>query len=382
MNTSVIRIGIDGGPCSGKTTGMSYISEELTKVGVIPIVMPEAATLLINSGIEPSSGDPESFQRSIVRLQLSNEAVWMEEAKALQKRLGGKKCVILCDRGLVGAAAYLPEVAPLESLNAILGEFGMDIEQARTRYAGVIHMVTAANGAESDYTCSNNQARKETPEQARRLDERTMAAWLGHPHLAVVANTDRNGDRIPFEAKIHRAFAGASRILGLPEPLEIEDKYLLRSFDPAVIPVPYETVEIAQTYLVPEESGAEERVRMRQWLGCVSYFHTTKRPAFDGARIEIERTIDAGEYERLLKRADLEKRTIRKRRHCFVWKSQYFEADVFQGSYEGLCLLERERTDLNDTTEIPPFMDVVRDVTNESAYKNGVLATSAGLPQP
>ncbi len=44
---------------------MSYISEELTKVGVIPIVMPEAATLLINSGIELLLGI--RVQRSIVR---------------------------------------------------------------------------------------------------------------------------------------------------------------------------------------------------------------------------------------------------------------------------------------------------------------------------
>ena len=128
---------------------------------------------------------------------------------------------------------------------------------------------------------------------------------------------------------------------------------------------------------VPEEEGVEERVRVRKWLDCSSCFHTIKKPGPDGARIEIERLVDDDEAVRLLSRIDASKRTVRKTRYCFVWKDQYFEADVFGGAHKGLFLLERERTDANDRTVLPPFIDMIRDVTNEKAYKNASLASAS-----
>ncbi|MFA6158305.1 MAG: AAA family ATPase [Candidatus Paceibacterota bacterium] len=373
MNTPIVRIAIDGGPSGGKTAGMAHITSELAQVGIMTLIVPEAATLLILSGITPKAVEMSPFQGAVVRLQISNEAVWMKEAERLQERFG-KRVVLLCDRGIVGASAYLPEEGAAEALNDVLFEFDMDIESARTRYAGVIHMVTAAEGAEGFYTLANNAARDESPEQARELDRRSMKAWLGHPHLAVVANVDREGNSVSFDRKIRHALAEVFRILGYPVPLEIEEKYLLKGFDPARLPVAYEAIGIEQTYLVPEEAGAEERVRVRRWIGCSSHFHTIKKPAADGARIEIERLIDAKEYLALLERADPKRRTIKKTRYCFVWNAQYFEADVFEGVHQGLYFLERERTSVNDRTVLPPFIDMVRDVTDDKSYKNSSLA--------
>ena len=41
------------------------------------------------------------------------------------------------------------------------------VEVREARYDAVFHLVTAANGAERFYTLENNQARSETPQQAR-----------------------------------------------------------------------------------------------------------------------------------------------------------------------------------------------------------------------
>jgi hypothetical protein len=43
--------------------------------------------------------------------------------------------------------------------------------------------VTAANGAEPFYTLENNETRLESAEEARRLDDRVLRAWVGHPRL-------------------------------------------------------------------------------------------------------------------------------------------------------------------------------------------------------
>jgi hypothetical protein len=66
------------------------------------------------------------------------------------------------------------------------------------RYDLVMHLVTAANGAESAYTLSNNKTRKETPEESRALDEKTKTAWDGHPNRKIIDNST------PFDEKIQR----------------------------------------------------------------------------------------------------------------------------------------------------------------------------------
>jgi CYTH domain-containing protein len=182
---------------------------------------------------------------------------------------------------------------------------------------------------------------------------------------------------IPFDEKIRKVVSEVFRILGYPEPLEIEDKYLLSNFDPKILPVAAEAISITQTYLLSPEKGVEERVRMRGWLDSASYFHTTKRPAGNGARIEVERTITQAEYVALLERADPKKAPIEKTRFCFVYENQYFEADVFKGKLEGLFLLEREKTSVNEATALPPFLDVVSNVTDDPHYKNSALAAKA-----
>lgn len=52
-------------------------------------------------------------------------------------------------------------------------------------------MVTAADGAEEFYSNKNNEARYETVEEARKIDARLINAWIGHPNLAIVDNTNK-----------------------------------------------------------------------------------------------------------------------------------------------------------------------------------------------
>jgi len=68
------------------------------------------------------------------------------------------------------------------------------------RYDLVIHLVTAADGAEKFYTLSNNTARSESPELARELDQKVRECWVSHPRLVVVGNED------DFSKKIASAF--------------------------------------------------------------------------------------------------------------------------------------------------------------------------------
>jgi len=112
------------------------------------------------------------------------------------------------DRGLMDPSAYLPK----HQWEAILDQNGFSEEDFHAHYDLVLHLVTAANGAESHYSYNdgtktgNNAARLETPEQARALDLKIMKSWEGHPNQAVI----KNGR--PFKEKIEDA---TSRVLAL-----------------------------------------------------------------------------------------------------------------------------------------------------------------------
>ena len=67
---------------------------------------------------------------------------------------------------------------------------GLNTMQFRgSRYDQVIHMVSAANGAEDCYTVAGHSCRSEGVELARFLDNKIAEAWVGHPYFGVIDNS-------------------------------------------------------------------------------------------------------------------------------------------------------------------------------------------------
>jgi hypothetical protein len=119
------------------------------------------------------------FEAALVRLQLAVEDSFLAVALAEQR-----DAVILHDRGVLDPHAY---VRP-EDWEAVLAHGGWSEGDLLKRYDLVLHLVTAADGAERFYTSSNNAARTETPAEARMLDARVMEVWRKHPRVAVFGN--------------------------------------------------------------------------------------------------------------------------------------------------------------------------------------------------
>ena len=312
-NSSVLDLGegitiivITGGPCSGKTTGLSWLSQALADRGYKVLISPESATKLIGAGMLPGELPWPIFQEEIILDTINQENRIISIAK--RYRDAGRKVVILCDRGAVDGQAYLGSE-----------EFGKLIAQLHYtyrdlcdgRYHAAIHLRTAALGAEAFYTLANNTARIETPEFARGLDQRTLEAWQHHQHPRVIDNST------DFEGKLKRLLAEVCEVLGDPVPLEKEDKLLVEPFDINTIPVTWTESKIEQDYLFSPEAGEERRVRARSDAGGTSYYYTTKREVSSGVRIENEKMISDKEYFVLLTLRNPKKVTIRKRRICF-----------------------------------------------------------------
>lgn len=154
------------------------------------------------------------------------------------------------------------------------------------------------------------------------------------------------------------------------EPIEAERKFLVEIV--GELPECRE-LEITQTYL-KEKDGLEPRVRKREENGKYVYFLTTKRFVSINERVEIEKEITKEEYESLLTEANPAKRSIRKRRQCFEWDGRYLELDTFLEPPRPHHLLEIEHVSMEDEISFPPFLRVIKEVTDDPAWYNMNIA--------
>lgn len=191
------KIVITGGPCAGKTTLMGLLAAAFVGRGREVMLVNECATELLAQGITPDScGSVLGFQRHVFDLQLEKE-----------DRLVGMSsdAVVLLDRGLMDNAGYLPD----DELDMLLSERGMTRADAYARYDAVVHLVTAAIGAEKFFSHETNEHRLEGIEEAVRVDEALRAGWAGHPNLQVIDNEGT------FEDKLNRAIAAVLKVVDL-----------------------------------------------------------------------------------------------------------------------------------------------------------------------
>jgi len=250
-----------------------------------------------------------------------------------------------------------------------LAENRLTLADVRDFYTAVIHLVTAADGARDFYTLENNVARQENPDDAEMMDGLLRKVWEGHGKLCIIRSAE------DFTFKMKRAMAALLKALGYPEPLETERKFLLKTRpDFRVTELKNSTkINIEQMYLAG--GSGELRIRKRNQGDSAIYYRTEKLPVV-GSRIsrqELEKRISALEYIRLQQFRDLAASVIRKTRHCFIHNYQYFELDEILEPKK-MWLLEIELTEENDKVDLPPFLDIEREVTGEEKYSNYGIA--------
>lgn len=353
----ISKIVLTGGPCAGKTTALTWISNYFSKRGYTVLFVPETATELIANGVAPwtckTNYEYQTFQ---IRLQKIKEQIFDDAAKTMKNN----KILIVCDRGVLDNKAYMKDV----EFKRILKEFGTNEIQERDSYDAVFHLVSAAKGKEDIYTLTNNIARTENIEEARNLDDRIISAWTGHPHFRIIDNSTE------FEEKLERLLKEIALFLGEPEPFEIERKFLI--YYPNIKELesmPNCTkVDIIQTYLKSTDD-VEKRIRARGIDGDYLYYLTEKRKISSMKRIEIERKLTKDEYLKLLMEADNKLHPIHKTRYCLSDNNQYFEIDVFE-EWNNQAIMEIELCSEDEIIKIPEFIKIYKEVTDDESYKN------------
>lgn len=357
----VKKIVITGGPCAGKTTAMSRIQKVFARVGYKVLFVPETATELITGGVAPwTLVSNEEYQKCQVSLQKRKEEIFERAAR----HMDADKILIVCDRGVMDNRAYMNDT---EFAN-VMQELGLNEEEERDQYDAVFFLTTAAKGALEAYTLSNNGARTETPEEAIEVDDRLAAAWTGHPYLRVIDNSTS------FEGKLRRLIVEIGTFLGEPVSLESERKYLIRYPDlHRLEEMPdCQKVDIVQTYLLSSDDRVI-RVRKRVQDGNAMYYRTERRYLNGMSRVETERKVSREEYVDFLDQADPARRSIRKTRYCLTENHRYYEIDIYP-EWKRQGILEIGLGDENEEIVFPDGISVIREVTEDSAYKNHSMA--------
>ena len=357
---SVSKIVLTGGPCAGKTTALSWINNYFTKRGYKVIFISEVATDLISNGVAPWSCNTNyDYQVTQFELQKSKEKIIENAAKNMKE----DKVLIVCDRGILDNKAYMSDI----EFKRVLRKFDTTEVKERDSYDAVFHLVTAAKGKEEAYTLANNKARTEGLKEARILDDKIISAWTGHPHFRIIDNST------DFEEKLERLLKEISCFLGIPEPFEIERKYLIKYPDIKKLEKMSNCtkVDIVQTYL--KSNDTEKRVRARGIDGDYIYYLTEKKKVSELKRVEVERKLTKDEYFNLLMQADTTLRTIKKTRYCLSENNQYFEIDIYP-DWDKQAVMEIELSSENEEINIPSFIEVIKEVTDDSKYKNSSMA--------
>lgn len=159
------------------------------------------------------------------------------------------------------------------------------------------------------------------------------------------------------------------------QKFEIEHRYLIKKPNEEALKSAHgiRILKIAQTYTV---EGS--RIRCTEENGKVTYIKTVKKNITDLVRLETEEEITDAEYNRLLSLKNPDSITLEKTRYVYPYKNKNIEIDIFP-FWQNQAFLEIELESENQAFELPEFVEVIREITSDKAYRN--YALSKNIPK-
>jgi len=365
----VHKLVLTGGPCGGKTTGQARLATFFENLGWKVFRVPETATVLMSGGISFGELNQEQvldFQEHLIATMMALEDTYFSMAEKCDQNV-----LIIADRGTMDASAFIDR----EAWEKILTKLGLeDIEISDNRYNHVVHMQSAAIGAEKFYTTEDHAARFEGLELARERDRRAMEAWRDHPYVDIIDN------RADFDTKINKLIDLVVRRIGINvgdrfKANSRKVKFVVSSLpSDQAFPVKFTDFQVVHHYLHSAQKGFQTRLRKRVRNGRGTFTFTVRKPELQGQTVEVKQPVSQRDYLNLLAHRDDTHLPIFKTRRCFLYQNQQYQLDIYRSPChsrcKGLILLETFTTlaDEELIASLPPFLRVKRAVTGDPAF--------------
>jgi hypothetical protein len=365
----VWKLVLTGGPCGGKTTGQTRLATFFENLGWKVYRVPETANILLSGGVnfaELSDEAAERFQENLLKTMIQIENSFFDLANSTERN-----CLVICDRGAMDASAFISR----DQWENILARNGLDeVEVRDNRYSQVIHMVSAAKGAEQFYTIEHHASRSEGLEQARDRDTAAASAWVGHPYVDIVDNLS------DFESKIRSLISKVAWSIGI----DIGDrlttgarklKFVVNGPLPSekAFPEGFRDFEVCHHYLQTSSRMMQSRLRKRGRKGKWTYTHTIRKQV-SGQVIEVKTPLTHRDYSNLISQEDSNHFLVYKTRRCFLYRNQYFQLDIYKDPCHdrcrGLMLLETYTTLPIEMLKqrLPEFLNIGSETTGDPAF--------------
>ena len=346
------KIVLTGGPGSGKTTVIESIKKNFGGKYKV-IVADETASHLMGMGLRPFGDNPIpllDFQELVLKGQLSKEEV----IDIALNYIPDNNIIVIYDRGLIDNMAYISE----DEFNLILNrlEKKYTVNDFLERYDLIINLVSR----EDFYTTENNPERTEKIGEALSLGKKTLESWMGHKNIKIVSPKDDIND------KIKEVLNYINEVLD-EEQVKSQKKYFvnLDNTNMEYLNSISKVANIEQTYL-DSPDNIEKRLRIITMNNVSTYNYTIHKINDNGIKVKIsDKSISKETYEELLEFKDKNKKTIIKDRYYFPYKDKYFTLDII----DNYGILEVNITD-NNKIEIPPFIDIIEDVSENEDFLN------------
>lgn len=338
----IYKIVLTGGPCAGKTTAITTIADKLRENGFAVLNVPEAATMIFSSGaaIHPDKYSTQmsvQFQYFLLMLQMSLEDIFAGIAAI---NAPDKDIVLICDRGTMDGSAYISK----EIWETILHDYDLNETKIRDkRYDLVIHLSTAADGAEKFYSLNNNIARSEGIKEAIDIDRKLQEVWIDHPNFVQINNRRFK----TFKDKIDEVNRTVFKFLGLPTTLTFYKKYIVANPDKKLMNILKENLAIkVHEFDISDViffKGEKELIYYRKRKSKnVESFTKCEKSLFEGIFKEKRRQVSYREYASMKKLDSDKKYYLKKKRSSFMWNQILYIIDTmeYDGIFFSVCVIQ------------------------------------------
>lgn len=360
-SVQIFRICLSGGLQSGKRTAAEKLNEYLTSLGMKVFVVPDCSVVSETAGIDPLKwqGPKEDQLRALIafmKMLKSMEDYFLSIARDEID----KDAVVI---SLLGAAEIQSRVSA-ELWEAMLAETGWTTSTLREkRYDAVLHLVTAADGAQEHFEGKGISA-----EEARQLDRKVTECWTGHPEYLIIRNLP-NQD---FEQKINSCVAAVGKLVGQPTPIKYCQKFLIEVQQGEKIEFP-EELKIAEHHLTEvflRSTRVDSQVRMsRQTAGGVSRFiYSCRTPTADGKQTEVQRQITAQDYLEYMPYILPETAPVEKNVYSFTMQDVVYQLEEVVSLQPAVYILRVHGDQSLQQSQLPSFLKAKEDITRSQEF--------------
>lgn len=380
-------VNITGGPAGGKTTLLTQLEFECYQRGWLPIMIPEAATIVRSMGFmaEKQFCPPYGKATHIISNHLAQAFMLQNNESNFVHALvygiqaayeqGHQRIVFFRDRTSLDARWYMDSP---EAYEGLVREMNLNIHDLAPGALTILLNSLAVDDPDLYLKVrSSNPVRFETPERAAAANQGMVDAYTAYGINPVIIRNGSGG----FDGKMQEAKNEVFAVLGLPK-VQQQSLIIVKGLAPDILKClgfsQESSIKVTTLYDV-DDGGARYRETCFP-MGSVVYTKTVKsETGKKGARFDDMERITSEDYFRTLRRLGSNRHHSVKRRFVGMHRdhggpSQFLKVDVYHSGLVGETV--RVEIDVIDGMKIPECIARLahKDVTGEPGFSDADIA--------